>query len=293
MMRGRGSSRKSRPEPAVPRIRKERSEFKARVIVAIPALAAAIGLIIAGGWVFTAAALILGLLCCHELFRLYEPYHPIKLAGFLALIALAVVAQLSTHTKGGGRHQILLVLLLFIPVLFLFSAILPRDRKEPITLGFGITTLAVVWIGMGIAHAILLRELPHGGAILANILIATFVGDTAAYLGGKAIGRHRLAPTISPNKTIEGTVLGIVAAIAAAWAAGLYEDWLSHGHAILIGVVAGLLAPLGDLFESQVKRDVKVKDTGSIFGAHGGALDRLDAVLFTVVGGYYVWLALL
>ena len=82
-------------------------------------------------------------------------------------------------------------------------------------------------------------------------------------------------------------------AVLATWCAGLYQDWLSGSDALLIGVAVGLAGPLGDLFESQVKRDSGVKDTGKAFGAHGGALDRLDAAFFTLVAGYYVWLALL
>jgi phosphatidate cytidylyltransferase len=119
------------------------------------------------------------------------------------------------------------------------------------------------------------------------------VGDTGAYLGGRSFGTRRLAPRISPNKTVEGLLCGIATAVLATWAAGLYQDWLSHGQTLLLGLAVGLAAPLGDLFESQVKRDAGRKDAGTLFGAHGGALDRLDAALFTLVCGYYVWLAML
>ncbi len=105
-------------------------------------------------------------------------------------------------------------------------------------------------------------------------------------------GRRRLAPSISPNKTVEGLLIGLVTAVLATWVAGLYQDWLSHGQALLLGLAVALAAPVGDLFESKVKRDAGMKDTGGLFGAHGGALDRLDAVFFTLVAGYYVWLAM-
>ena len=82
-------------------------------------------------------------------------------------------------------------------------------------------------------------------------------------------------------------------AVLATWAAGLYQDWLSHGQALILGAAIGLAAPIGDLFESQVKRDAGTKDAGTLFGAHGGALDRLDAAFFTLVTGYYVWLAMM
>jgi phosphatidate cytidylyltransferase len=156
-----------------------------------------------------------------------------------------------------------------------------------------ITVLGLVWIGLPVAHAVLLRGLPHGDGIVVDVLVGTFVGDTGAYLGGRAFGTRRLAPSVSPNKTVEGLVIGIVAAVIATWAAGLYQDWLGHGQALLLGLAVGLVAPIGDLFESKVKRDAGTKDAGSLFGSHGGALDRLDAALFSLVAGYYVWLAML
>jgi phosphatidate cytidylyltransferase len=81
--------------------------------------------------------------------------------------------------------------------------------------------------------------------------------------------------------------------IVAVFLAGLYQDWLTQGDALALGIAIAILAPIGDLFESVVKRDAGVKDSGHLFGAHGGALDRLDAVIFTVVAGYYVWVSVL
>jgi phosphatidate cytidylyltransferase len=82
-------------------------------------------------------------------------------------------------------------------------------------------------------------------------------------------------------------------AILSVFVAGLYQPWLTQGNALLLGLAVAVLGPLGDLFESLVKRDADAKDSGHLFGAHGGALDRLDAVTFTVVAGYYVWLAVM
>jgi phosphatidate cytidylyltransferase len=139
----------------------------------------------------------------------------------------------------------------------------------------------------------MLRELPHGDGIVIDVLVGTFIGDTAAYLGGRSFGTRPLAPRISPNKTVEGLVCGIAGATLAVWCAGLYQDWLGGWNALLLGAVVGVVAPIGDLFESKVKRDAGTKDAGTLFGPHGGALDRLDAAFFTLVAGYYVWLALL
>jgi phosphatidate cytidylyltransferase len=263
------------------------SDLRRRILVAIPAVAYAIFIIASGGWIFAIGVLLLGLVCMHELFRMYEELRPVRLAAFLALGGLAVAAQ------AGGVRQVLLALVAFVPLMFLLGAAMPRRDGPTLTDSMAITTLGVVWIGMAIAHAILLRELPHGDGIVVDVLVGTFVGDTGAYVGGRWFGTRPLAPRISPNKTVEGLAIGFLTAIVATWAAGLYQDWLTHGQALLLGAAVGAVAPIGDLLESAVKRDAGRKDAGTLFGAHGGALDRLDAAFFTLVTGYYVWLALL
>jgi phosphatidate cytidylyltransferase len=124
------------------------------------------------------------------------------------------------------------------------------------------------------------------------VLVGTFLTDTSAYAGGRLFGRHSLAPSLSPNKTVEGLVFGFVGGTMGFWFAGLYQDWLSGIDALIMGACIAALAPVGDLFESMVKRDLEIKDTGRVFGPHGGLLDRLDAVLFTIVVGYYLAVAL-
>jgi phosphatidate cytidylyltransferase len=268
--------------------RRGTSDLTRRILIAIPAIAYAIFIIVAGGWIFAGGILLLGLVCLHELFRMYGSVRPVRLAGFLALGGLALAAQ------AGGERQVLLALVAFVPLVFLLGLAVPRRDGEPtLTEAMAITSLGVIWVGMAIAHAILLRQTPHGDAIIVDILVGTFVGDTGAYLGGRSFGTRPLAPRISPNKTVEGLACGFLAAVLATWAAGLYQDWLSHGQALILGAAVGLSAPIGDLLESQVKRDAGTKDAGTLFGAHGGALDRLDAAFFTLVTGYYVWLAML
>jgi phosphatidate cytidylyltransferase len=254
-------------------------DLRARVVVAVPALVFA-GLIVwaGGGW-FAAGLVALGIACLHELFTLFEDARPPKLAGFLGLLALVLAAAL------GGAEQVLLVLVASFPVLFALTAAAPRTSS----VGVAVVVLGLVWVGLGLAHAMLLRDLPHGGGIVADVLVGTLVGDSGAYFGGRALGRRRLAPRISPNKTWEGLGIGVATAILAVWLAGTYQDWLSGTDALLLGLAVGLAAPLGDLFESLVKRDLGVKDTGRLFGAHGGALDRLDALLWTGAAGYWVW----
>jgi phosphatidate cytidylyltransferase len=155
-----------------------------------------------------------------------------------------------------------------------------------------ITVLGIAWIGLPFTHAVLLRELPvHGGALVIDVLVGTFLADTSAYAGGRLFGRHKLAPSLSPNKTVEGLVFGFVGGTLGFWFAGLYQDWLSGIDALVMGMCIAAMAAVGDLFESMVKRDLQIKDTGRAFGPHGGLLDRLDAVLFTIVVGYYLAVA--
>jgi phosphatidate cytidylyltransferase len=265
--------------------RRSGSDLGARILYAVPLIALAIFLVIKGGTIFAIGALVLGLLCMHELYGMLASFRPVKLAGFLSLAGLVVAARFGTP------FQIVLAATASLALIVLL--ILAGPVRAGATVAIAATLLGVVWIGLPIAHAVLLRDLPHGDGIVVDILVGTFIGDTAAYLGGRAFGTRRLAPTISPNKTVEGWVIGMVMAIAGVWFAGLYQDWLSGTDALFIGLGVAVFAPLGDLFASLVKRDVGVKDTGTVFGPHGGALDRLDAVLFTLPVGFYIWSALL
>jgi phosphatidate cytidylyltransferase len=191
----------------------------------------------------------------------------------------------------GGQFQMVIVLAATIPAAF--AAALLRPDRDGVTVSIALTILGVIWIAIPFAHAVLLRDLPdHGAALLVDVLIATFVADTAAYAGGRLFGRHRLAPALSPNKTLEGLAFGFVGGTLGFWFAGLYQDWLTGIDALLMGMCVAALAPVGDLFESMIKRDLRIKDSGTIFGPHGGLLDRLDAALFTIVAGYYLAIAL-
>jgi phosphatidate cytidylyltransferase len=274
------SERPRRPRPSRSG---RRSDLGARVLVAVPALAVAVFLVARGGVLFALALLILGCVCLDELYRLTARAHPAKLAGFAALLGLLLAAHYGT------RDQVLLVAVAALPVAFLVTLAAPRGSMFGVT----VTLLGVWWIGLAMAHAVLLRALPHGGGIFIDVLVGTFVGDSGAYLGGRSFGRRPLAPRISPNKTVEGLVIGAFCAIVAVWFASLYQPWFQKGDAVLLGVGVAIAAPIGDLFESYIKRQAGVKDSGRAFGAHGGALDRLDAVLFTTVVGYYAWLAIL
>jgi phosphatidate cytidylyltransferase len=261
-----------------------RSDLAGRVLVAIPAAAFAIFIVVQGGAIFALGLIALGVVALGELYGLMRRAHPIDLAGYVAVAGMVLLA---TYEQ---RADVLIALVAALPLAFLLA--IARPRLSNVSWGLAATLLGVVWIGLPLAHAVFLRSLEHGDGLVIDVLVATFVGDTAAYAGGRLWGRRPLAPDISPNKTVEGLVAGIAGATAAFWFAGLYQDWLSGWDALAIGAMVALAAPLGDLLESAIKRDLEVKDSGRLFGAHGGALDRLDAVLLTIVVGFYAALLL-
>jgi phosphatidate cytidylyltransferase len=239
----------------------------------------AVLLVLQGGLVFALGLFVLGGVCMHELYAMYDRAHPVRLAGFLALAALLAAALY------GESAQVLLVVVCALPLLFGLTL----AQRRPSLGGLAVTLLGIFWIGLGFAHAVLLRGLPHGGGIVIDVLVGTFLGDTGAYLGGRMFGRRALAPAISPSKTLEGLAIGMACSVLGVWIASRYQEWLPVSHALVLGLGVALVAPVGDLFESFVKREARIKDSGGLFGAHGGALDRLDAVLFTAVVGYYIW----
>jgi phosphatidate cytidylyltransferase len=255
-----------------------------RILIAVPAAALVLLFVALGGLPFALFVIAIGCACMYELYRLLARWRPLPVVGFATLAGMVLAGVY------GGQRQVAEVAMATLPVLFLLT--LARGQSHA-TVSIGGTLLGVYWIGFAFAHAALLRELPHGNAVIIDVLIGTFVGDTAAYVGGRLFGRRQLAPRISPNKTVEGLFCGMLAAIVSVFLAGLYQTWLTQGDALVLGVAVAVLGPLGDLFESLIKREAGTKDAGTLFGPHGGALDRADAALFTLVAGYYVWIAVM
>jgi phosphatidate cytidylyltransferase len=271
--------------PRQPRKRRRGSgETAKRVLVALPWIVFAIAITVAGGYVFAAAMVGIGVLAVGEFAGITSRYRPLTIPAYIAVAGLIVAAHFGTS------YSVLMVFAASIPLLFFFAA--RAGYRDGATVSLGVTLLGIAWIGIPLAHAVFLRDLPdHGAALLIDVLVGTFVADTAAYATGRMFGSHKIAPNLSPNKTIEGLIGGFVIGTMGFWFAGLYQDWLSGVDALIIGAAVAAVAPIGDLFESLLKRDLGTKDTGTLFGPHGGLLDRLDAVFFTVVVGYYLAVA--
>ena len=262
------------------------SPLLSRVLIAVVLLPLVIGLVYLGGWWLFALALVGGLLALHELYVMARELRPLVLGGYLGFVTTLLGLQL------GGVEWMLGGLLATFVLAFVVYGL--GGVRQSATMSFGITVLGVAWVGAGIGCLLLVRDIPEFGfwAVMA-VLFTVFAADTGAFFVGRTLGRHRMAPAISPNKSWEGFVGGVVAAIGMAFVI-LYKDrdeFLTIPESLVLGLVIALAAVLGDLFESAVKRDLDVKDSGRVLGGHGGMLDRLDSLLWAGPAAYFAILA--
>jgi phosphatidate cytidylyltransferase len=261
------------------------SPFVSRLLVAAILLPVVLGLVWLGGWWLFGLAAAGGLLALHELYAMARSLRPIVLGGYAGLVLALLGAQLggTTWLLAGILGTLVASLLVF----FVSSA------RQHAVAGFAFTLLGVVWVGGGLAYFVLVRDIPVDGRLLVfTILLTVFADDTAAFFVGRAIGRHKLAPAISPGKSVEGFVGGTLAGVAVSFFALYEQEVVTTGESLLLGLVIALAATLGDLFESAVKRDLGVKDSGSLLGGHGGVLDRVDSLLWAGPAAYVALLAL-
>ncbi|MGD9572695.1 MAG: phosphatidate cytidylyltransferase [Thermoleophilia bacterium] len=257
-----------------------------RLLVAIPGIIVAVVVVAVGGVVFALAMAVVAALALYELYSLTAAARPLRWAGFLG--ALLVIA--SAWAFDDPEHGMLLGLGASLGLVAVAALILPR--REEITTRVATTLLGVVYIGVPFGILVLMRDLPNGAAAIVNVLVGVWVFDSASYFGGRLWGTRPIAPLTSPKKTVEGAAIGLVTATLAVWVAGLYMDWIGGWDSLILGLAICPAAFLGDLFESMLKRDAGAKDSGRLLLAHGGVLDRFDALLFGAVAAYFVtvWL---
>ena len=261
------------------------SPFWSRIVVTVVLLPLVLGVVWLGGWWLFALALAAGLTALHELYAMGRGLRPLVLGGYVGLVLTLVGVQSGDLTwMTAGVFSAVLVSF----VVFGFS-----DARPSAAAAMSLTLLGVVWVGGGLGMLMLLRDIPEDGRlVIFTVLLTVFADDTAAYFVGRLVGRHKMAPRISPGKSWEGFVAGTLAAIAVSFFAMYDQGFLSNGEAVLLGAAVALAATLGDLFESAIKRDLGVKDSGRLLAGHGGVLDRLDSLLWAGPAAYYVVLAL-
>ena len=274
--------------------------LKRRVITAlwgIPLLIAAVWFDQPLPW-FTVLVAIWGLLAAFEFYKMVAgtKVPPLTYFGLIwtLLFILSRDSELLSIIEPHFNLTLLTPLLLTSAVVLSLIWLLVRPQKEGAFVGWVWTLAGILYLGWLLSHFVALRGLDDGRNWVFLALFATFASDTAAYFVGRALGRHHLAPAISPGKTWEGTIAGVFGAIIVSLLFTLPSCFnlpLGYGQAILLGFLISLFGQIGDLTESLFKRNIGVKDSGSLLPGHGGFLDRIDSVVFAGVVVYYyvIW----
>ncbi len=206
-------------------------------------------------------------------------YAPSRIVGILGGVAIAVLVYL-------GERRWVLAVLAAVVLCVLFAQLNPY-RGRALTNAAG-TLLGVLYVGYFAAHVLLLRQLKQGMAFTFLVFGTVWATDAAAYFVGRWVGRRKLLPQVSPNKTVEGATAGVVCgAVGAVLVAAGFGIPLDM--AVVAGILCSTAAVAGDLWESALKREARVKDSGRILPGHGGLLDRFDGLLFAAVVGYYIF----
>ena len=262
------------------------NNLASRILVVLVGLPVVLILVWLGGWWLFGLLVAAALVAVHEFVQMARPLRPLAPAVYAGVVLALVGAQT------GGLVWMTAGFMATFAAAFALNGF--ARTRAPATAALGSTVLGAAWIGLGLSHLLLLRAMHAEPRLIAfTVLLTVFVADTLAYAGGRLLGRHRLAPRISPGKTWEGLAIGSLAGIFVAFVA-LYDSrshYLEIWQALVLGVVVVLAAVAGDLFESSLKRDMEVKDTGRLLGGHGGILDRADALLFAGPAAFYLVLA--
>lgn len=296
---GRGATRPARPErgerptarpdrPAPRPEREVRPDLGSRLSVGI-----GLGVVLIVAYFVGAAALlalttvaVLGAAGeAYTMLRRSSGFRPATLIGLLATVGLS----LGAWWKGDAALGLVLAMATVATMLWYLLGV--SDARP---LANVMATLTVVaWVGLLGAYGAMLLRVPHGRGLFFGAVATAVLADVLAYFGGRSFGRRPLAPHISPGKTVEGLVAGGLGAVLVGVLVGHFvPGWGGVGDGVALGVVVAVFAPVGDLFESLIKRDLDVKDSGRTLAGHGGLLDRFDSILLVLPATYYLAVAL-
>jgi phosphatidate cytidylyltransferase len=274
------------------------SELGKRVAVAAVGIPLAVGLLYVGGWPLALALALIAAAAAAELYRLatHRGVRPLLLPGvLLATVPILLAAGFPDPVDAAAWSWLAFI----VAALSLAAAAIFLRGVEGAPLGvMAVTLFGALFAGGTLSFAILLRAMPVvaldaaaqwvGPALLAYPLTITWVSDTFAYFGGRRFGRHKLIPSVSPGKTVEGAISGVLGAVVvgALYAHFVFGVWLGMPMGMLAGAAtAAVISPvaqIGDLAESLLKREAGVKDSGALLPGHGGVLDRFDSLFFSI-----------
>lgn len=283
------------------------SELTRRVLFSLVAIPVALGAIWYGDWALAALLAVAAALAANEYFGIARAagHEPFALTG----AALAGMVPLALHARRLGVFTGDLGTIALVLLLALFALSIWRRWPGGRPLGaVAVTAFGVAYAGVTLGYGYLLRYHPYavgrtaGAALLALPLVLTWTSDIGAYFVGRALGRRKLIPAVSPGKTIAGAVGALVLCMIVAWA---YQRWvlvpaatlalrplapaLAASGALLFGAIISVAAQVGDLAESLIKRESGVKDSSQLLPGHGGVLDRLDSLFFVLPVAYLVF----
>ena len=256
------------------------SDLAMRIASALVVFGLFLGSLLLGGWWFAAFVILVMVVAAGEFYATIrsEEVRPLAIFGLLGVVFMGVGAQMVGASAIAGWAAAFAVL----TVLYLTLS----PRRQPLD-DAAVTIAGMGWVGM-LAFAILIAHGPQPVAYILFVVFLVVANDTAAYFAGRALGRRKLAPELSPQKTVEGLAGGFIAGLIVAAVLATFPAWETIGitRALVAGALIGVVVPLGDAVESMVKRSLGVKDMGSVLPGHGGMLDRIDGFLFAVPAIY-------
>jgi phosphatidate cytidylyltransferase len=244
----------------------------------------ALGSLAVGKWAFALTAGAIVLWAQGELYLALQRHH-LQPATALGLVSGGLVLGAAYFR---GEAAMLSMFVLSVLAAFLWYMAAPASHRRGTTMNIGVTVLGIAYVPLMAGFALAMLDLKDGRAVVLSVIGLTFVYDTAAFIVGSWWGNRPLAPTISPKKSLEGAIGAtlVVIAVSVGAVAPAVTALNTVGKSVALAVVVAILAPLGDLAESLIKRDLGVKDMGSVLPGHGGVLDRIDSVLFVVPAAY-------
>lgn len=251
--------------------------MRTRVLTALVGIPLVVGIVVADRvWLFALFVEALTVLALHEYFRMVFPARrEVRIAGVTAgmLLSLTLVAP--------DLSGLLPLMVAVLCAAFVFIGGPAEERCRHL----GLALAGAFYLGYLFPHFIVLYRGGHEWVLW--VLIVVFCSDSAAYFVGVAVGRRKLYPSVSPGKTVEGAIAATVAGALAGWVSGVWLLAVSPAHLAWLSPAIAVIAQVGDLFESMIKRGFAAKDSGGILPGHGGLMDRLDSLVFPGVVGTY------
>jgi phosphatidate cytidylyltransferase len=257
------------------------SDFTLRVASGLVVFGLFLGSLLLGGWWFASFVILVMVVALGEFYATLRTvgYRPVALFGLVGVALMGIGATRSGPLAIGGWAALMAV------VVVLFYSLAPRRHALENTAA---TVLGMAWVGL-LAFAILISQGPQPVAYILFVVLLIAFNDMGGYFVGRSFGRRKLAVDVSPNKTVEGFFGGMIASMVVASILTTFPAWEVIGIArgLVVAAIVGVVAPVGDLIESSIKRSIGVKDMGSVLPGHGGMLDRIDSFLLAVPAVYF------